>query len=272
MTFWEGDKHKKPDRWGFDPGLIAPEWYWFWKDLQVCYPLWEGIGDARDLTGNGHVGVLSVQAPWVSGVSGHAYNNEPSLGNLQLTPPWDFVDDRAISCFLFMDLKVIEAASHGFWRTRSSSGGNTFFITNEGAGMWIRGGGTDLIKNSFTLEAGLVSYGMAMASGDTRVYMNGINRGSSSTTFTWPSGIESELHNLGFQFDNIEPTRFEMAADYFAAYFWNRLLSDAEFGLLHHDPFGPFRMVDDIDKNVLSSEVVAADNSIWPILWRRRRR
>lgn len=45
MTFWEGEKLKKPDDPGeFDPDLVAPEWEWFWQDNTFTLPFWRRAG------------------------------------------------------------------------------------------------------------------------------------------------------------------------------------------------------------------------------------
>lgn len=50
MTFWEGEKNKKPDDPGeFDPSRAALEWAWFHDSLLFSVPLWEGGGPSLPL-------------------------------------------------------------------------------------------------------------------------------------------------------------------------------------------------------------------------------
>ncbi len=48
------DPDQKPDEWGFDPGLVAPEWAWFWENTVGVWPLWSNSTiTALDISGNG---------------------------------------------------------------------------------------------------------------------------------------------------------------------------------------------------------------------------
>ena len=59
---------KPPALLPFPPGLIAPEWGWFWKKAVFVVPLWEGGGRPRDIAINPRaqqlVGTLSGNAMW----------------------------------------------------------------------------------------------------------------------------------------------------------------------------------------------------------------
>ena len=35
---------KKPRKWNVKPGLVAPEWRWFWKNDEGTWPFWDGAG------------------------------------------------------------------------------------------------------------------------------------------------------------------------------------------------------------------------------------
>ncbi|KKK58367.1 hypothetical protein LCGC14_3045170, partial [marine sediment metagenome] len=37
----------KPQQWGFDPGLVAPEWQWVWDEIAYAFIYWNG--DVFDL-------------------------------------------------------------------------------------------------------------------------------------------------------------------------------------------------------------------------------
>ena len=40
----------KPAQWGFDPGFVSLKHAWFWNKVAISFPLWERAGDPRDLS------------------------------------------------------------------------------------------------------------------------------------------------------------------------------------------------------------------------------
>ena len=47
----------KPPLWGFDRGLVAPEWWWYWRDALAVVPFWEKGGAPYDLVQKEFLGI-----------------------------------------------------------------------------------------------------------------------------------------------------------------------------------------------------------------------
>ena len=85
----------KPEQWGFDRGLVAPEWEWFWTHAVGSWPFIEGNLRARDYArGRNHgtvVGNTVVRAPGTYGpsfeFSGNANNHRIDLGSIAAANP-----------------------------------------------------------------------------------------------------------------------------------------------------------------------------------------
>ncbi len=91
------DKHRKPDRWGFDKGLVDPEWDWFWRDSIFAVPQWDR-GTPRDIV-SGHTIDTSglVRPPFKSGKHGlETDHSGSSSGDAGTARGWRLVESTKL--------------------------------------------------------------------------------------------------------------------------------------------------------------------------------
>lgn len=245
---------KKPRKWAFEPGIVAPEWAWFWDSLLFALPLWEGAGKARDYSGNGHHATLTGM-PWVATPIGLGADNNSDGDELGFDDKQVALDISATakhSFFCVIDVDSYNGTNAGFFRAGSTSNDATFFITNAGAGLWLRFQTVDVFKDSYTLGTGRKTFGFShsrSAPQDGAGYLDGVKR----STGTGGGSNPTSIYQLGWQ----SATSQRIDGRWQAAYLWNKWLGDEQHAQLHRDPFGPFRMVDEAAFFVLAPPVGA---------------
>jgi hypothetical protein len=262
----------KPRQWAFSPALVASDWDWFWDKVTIAVPLWTGAG-IREFPIWGRRGWVDETAPdqehksvyLNSGLTWEAGRGGPGVrqnsdgetfrlgGNLVAFQRFegrhvDFSTDTEISFFCLVDVVSYGAGNPGFWRTggTNESNGTTFLIKSGANGLWARWNGTNGFRNTTdALPTGLNSFGCSMKSGDQRGYINGVKKETSAITGT-PTGRGKEVFNIGGQGgDNGDE---ELCSDgvFHCFYLFDRFLKDSQHQALANDPFGPFRMADDV--------------------------
>ena len=75
MTFWEEEKFKKPERWGFDRGSTDPKWEWAHRKADIIWPMWTGAGlTVPDLSKDNFAGAFVAKTgagpTWARGIHG----------------------------------------------------------------------------------------------------------------------------------------------------------------------------------------------------------
>ncbi len=294
MTFWSGDKGRKADRWGFDKGLVAPEWEWFWRDCLGAWIMWEGGGDlVRDYSkvrNPGTIDTSSGDVLWTTGprgpalfLSGDATNDRVDLGSID--PSFNRLGLRTADAnndsvsFIWAGVPATQSGSaprvidksdagnaangYAIWRddTRFAFAINTVqFLSNTGI----------LVVDQYDVWGldHLVGGGDSLAD----YYLNGffVNQTAGSVPGSGPA-YRPDITNAAIGNWNHTTARMWDGTLNFVYVFQPQIGALRQLQIAQ-DPFGPFRMVDETEIAVLPVAAVAAADSIWPILWRRRRR
>ncbi len=249
----------KPTMWGFDKGLVAPEWDWFWPAVKVALIQWEGAGKPFNYAARKFVTSMTADATWVPSVFGMVIN-------------WPDAATQAIDVALASDLElrnpseisVVTRIRH----TALASGDPEMYCSTRDAGNegWTFGQ-TDrfgslpdqIMKLAFTLQ------GVAEYKSTVNVRANDWN----SLGFSWRNNDAVRFFNNGQFLDSVatgghnqplSTTRlfvanfgngtvpfsgFGLNADQDYIYIFDRNLIDPEHAQLARDPFGPFRMEED---------------------------
>lgn len=262
------DNGVKPEMWPIEPSLVAPEWGWFWKTPpRRSYIFWEGMGKATDFgqaknqtfifnqnTGwrNSKVG-LGIDTMTTDVRSRHNYVNTGD--DAELTAPTALM---IVAGFIFKGVQGGDGrlVSKGQieWDLGHSSGDDLRFR--------IRLDGDSISVNRGALTVGNYYDAVGVWTGaNINSYLNGIVTGSDvAATGTpdsgsaWPeiflgasSAINDTSTNGNFNISYLhiwpsEPIPASIVAKQFA-----------------RDPFGPFRMFDDIPVLGLSVAFTSAN-------------
>lgn len=233
----------KPPMWNASPGLVAPEWQWYWQDLLAAWVHWEGQGGKTcDLSGNGsHLTIVGM--PWVTTSIGYANDLQDDGDELSL-------DDKLVTIPLVSDYTyiwtgIIEshgASNAGFWRDNSNSNGANFNILQGTGGLpWIRHDNSDVLKPGSGVEVPfneVVTIAFVIRSGSwAGFYMNGILEHEATHARV---EVPIIIYQLGWEFTT--PTRIN--GKWISHSFHTRALGSAQLFQHAQDPFGPFRMED----------------------------
>ncbi len=255
MTFWEGEKLKKPPRWSLDQSLVAPEWEWFFRGLVVAYPMWEGAGDTFFSGSNDFSATFSAGTP--------VWSHSPEGSEI------DFSGASAAAQSLDARLAQFSLASQIGWTiycratTYITTGGSTAIRSATGAtghilypfddfsgdGFRVHAGGADVInENTAALADGknhLFTYSQ-FTSTDHRGFVDGVQVGSSSTEKTLIDNTD-RLNIGAWKGDGNQS--FHGQISYVVLH--NRPLTLMEHAQLSRDPFGPFRMVGNDEETLI---------------------
>ena len=270
--FFLQDERRKPDRWGFDHGLVDPKWNWFWEKSPIAIPVWEGGGDsifAGQPARTTHTIASSEGPTWGLGPHDIALIGDNPASTTQ-TDVWDtgipvpsgvpgitciagvFVGDASTDRYIHIlsDGEVFNAGTHAF-----SFGFRPNFST--GMRMWIYGRNTGTLVGSeskvsdfFTVPTSGGFYAtLCSTMNGARVrhfYFSDAGASGTKTTATsWtitPSGSNvaflgapdgMSTTSSGLGRDGIDKIRF--------AYCFFEELPDFQIKEIAHDPFGPFR-------------------------------
>ena len=240
---------KKPRKWNVNPGLVAPEWRWFFRGLVVVYPMWEGVGDTFFSTNNDHSATFSAGTPvWshssgleidFSGASAAAQSTDSSLTQFaSATQVGWTIYCRATSY-------ILTGGSTAMRGPTGATGHILYpFDTLSGNGFRVHAAGTNVVnENGAALADGknhLFTYSQ-FTSTDHRGFVDGVQVDSSSTSASFLS--DADRLNIGaWRGDGNQS--FHGQISYVALH--NRPLTLREHAQLARDPFGPFRMDDEV--------------------------
>lgn len=232
---------QKPEEWGFEAGLVAPEWDWVWEDPALLCPFWAGGGTARDLSPNRFVGTLENGAVWdnqaelgvfCADVAGRrvSFGTQAALAITTYTH---------FAVFRVRDLSEPSSISTTRWLNLSQDGYNLIILTD---------GSIEAAKHNIAAiqqtAAGVVTvntvHAMATTYDETdgvhRFVVDGVDLGTATNAQALTHGefaLGSFRGNDSINSDDI---------DIIAYGIWPTRKSVSQLRQLTADPFGPFRM------------------------------
>ena len=256
--FWVGDKHKKPDHWGFDKSLVAPEWGSIWGGLRYCLPFWErgnvprNIGQDRSLPAPSYVGTTPIwsASDWGMGLEFDGLDAQ----KMDLNGALGFLNGLNGGSLLAVLQKPgsVGADNEIAYRFDNNTGVPiTQFLWNINAiAMRLRldlSGGTVIIDDDETLYGSTtVVHAWNYLNGvGTSLWRDGILVGRDTTT----SGtIKLDGGTMVYSVGGFSPVGAATWDGHILAFLiWDRYLSDGEIQTVSRNPFGLIRMAEDAE-------------------------
>ncbi len=281
MTFWAGDKRKKSGRWGFDEGLVAPKWEWFWDKSYVLWPFLEGQGLRTFSTGKHRItGTLQADTEWLTTRFGPAVDGTTTPTDSRILIPDNtlmrFVNDFSITVMFFDDAVTPAGVAKYFCGKVSADfndyifsydhGAQTFIWRAGGVGRQISGpggpGGIDFLHgklNVLTVVQHPIRGKELWINGELILSDTGEGDDVPGGTNTFALLARGDTTGA---WDN---------GPIYGIYFHQPALIGPENALLFNDPFGPFRMAAEEPLPGSDILIAAPTDSLIPILKRRRR-
>ncbi len=268
---------KKPRKWVFSPALVTPRWSWFWKGVDVAFPFWEGAG----LEIFGSFGKSAITTHGI-GASGWHHS---SVGGI-----WRTIDVSAIDFFTVQNHKGISGAASRAIIVYANT------TISEIGSNYIVGWGPDTAGNAYRFafndgnlrteaSSGFVQGSTSVNDGEWHLFLS-VFEGSNITDVVHyvdaavDSTGSSSAVALDTTADDIKlfarPDNDSLSLrDTDVAYVavLNFAPTRTQIKQLSHDPFGPFRMVDEVGDGIITTAPVGpvGTDSLIPILKRRRR-
>ena len=239
---------QKPPKWGFQAGLVAPEWAWFWdKRPNVFIPAWEGGGTKLFDIVNKNLTTATGTVDWLAGPKRRYIGNE--YDDVATVPPFEY----PITLIAYVEDPVQLSGSESSWYmglVDNTSGSRMVTIGAEGTAGWryfVRNGGvadsTDfVICDGGTQDANdHVVIGTSRSDGDNELFVDGISIELDTNTCTLFTPNQLSLGRLN---DNTPGESLNAGLIYAAVL--PAGFSQNEARILSRDPFGPFRMADEV--------------------------
>ncbi len=264
MTFWEGEKFKKPDQWAFDRSLVDEKWGWFHDNLVGAWLVFpqNNLARVQDLNtrvlnhgtpdnSSGDLTLVTTAAGPTINFSGDATNDRIDLGSITSANPLSFFGKTSLT--LFSRLTVGLTPNSGFPRVFDKS--NAGNATN-GWGFWIGSAGgwdgkavviidgtpasitaTAMMTTGETATIDLVIDGLSIQ----HFYKNGVLFETNTAAL---SSFPADTTNAAIGNWNHSTDRmWRGSIDY--VYVLNGAATPSQVAQVYSDPFGPFRMVED---------------------------
>ncbi len=232
------DKLRKPDKWGFDKGLVDPKWDWLLSTprLRNLMPFWHGAGARNLITGDTVTlnGSPVISAEGIATIGASDRIAIPQEGN------WD---DGG-----FVMLVIQKAGTPGaFSRIFDQTGGNAFILARSSSDTQLdwqvdfRTVINVVVPNLWDGPQHVVTmeWPDKDSSGPYRIWIDGVIVHTSSPGTQTSIDIGTTLY-LGNRDDlaRIGQLLFK------TVYQYHGVVSEAQHRMLHADPFGPLRRQD----------------------------
>ncbi len=265
MTFWEGEKRKKPERWGFDRSLVNPEWQKIADHMVLGVPMW-GVG-STDIPSFGRIKTLGTRTAFGGGPApailvsrfGPTFNFVTGVtaddgGHFTWGDPVEASFTEAVTIFVLVyynswSFSNISGAI-GKWGAAQADRAYTIFTDAVGEVHLGLGDGTSTFQTTVTAAQSLnVWYFMvgswSKAGGVGRIYVDGVLNGTVALTSSLATNT-SPLEVGRLRSDG-SPSFFGHDGQIAMAGVLDIELSAVEIQQWSCDPFGPFRMVEDAE-------------------------
>ena len=252
------DPGMKPDEWGFDSGLVATKWGWFWSHIGFCFPFWSSL-QITDLARRSIISDPSgTDTTRFTFKGGGIHRTSEGGGEAFYTVNSGITQNQ----YTLISVATVEQNDFikSFFDDDSGGGDRKFQFradTNEDAQFIV----FNTAGAAFT------------ATGTTRLLHPAIHviiaRVLGSVGSIWIDGIkEDEVTITGSpETPNTTVRLFERKVAAFTPFFGtqfmiaaiDRAFSDSEIEIVSRDPFGPFRMADEIPVVGLSVAFTSAN-------------
>ena len=252
------DKRKKPARWAFTRGLVAPEWAWFWRDVNHALIFQERAGSkVYDFGGRVSFDIKN-SAPWARTRLGAGVEFQEGGAGTQQVVQYDspIYTNRAKLTVFFVASDTSSSVANAARRVISAR-----TASNIDFAIWW-----DNTLNRFTLNIDDKNTPLTPTGGFTfenndnkphtvsitwdntinnvRLMINGVLHSSTSLIGSPTGGKGATQLGWGNLPTNTSADR-NFGGTIVAGYLIDRYVPDDEIRLLHADPFGPFRMRDE---------------------------
>lgn len=256
MTFWENDKTKKPGRGDFDPGQVAPGWDWFWDGIAGVFLMQEGVGATFfDTSFNRYSASFSGSPVWSTGPGGREIDFSPTdafaktaVGSTLATR---FQSKTRIGLTLYARASSYAGqANAGLTIKQESdvSGSDSIvfypYDNRDGNGARVFMNSTQLVNENTGALADnknhLFTFSMFKL-GDNRIFVEGVEVVTSG--FNRTISANTDVVNIA-GWDGAASQSYHGQTSYAVVHTIPPIL--AQHAQLAHDPFGPFRMKEDV--------------------------
>ena len=256
------DRKIKPEQWGFDSGLVSPEWQEFWGSSYYGLPFWAG-GQPYDLIRRQFLAV-NGDPQFTSNIGGVGWDFD-GTGDYFLHPDRSFGSKLAkhTVTFLFNTTTTAQDVLWGVFNDGPNLGAQLFLNTNSESDSdankmryFVRDNDAQNLGAAFTSD-------VTFNDGKDHIVsfiFDGVKAGSDGIICVLDSievpltygSTETAVNFSDFEYDPaIGARNLQGSVDFlytgfiYYALFNETNLSVALVKKLHADPFGPFRMVDE---------------------------
>ncbi len=286
-SFWEEDKRRKPDRQGFDRALVVPGWEWFWEGEEGTWPFWDGGGlTVTDVGKHGrHATLVGSGMSWGTSARGRVVESDGSadsyinLGAADQFPMGATTGQPFTLAGLFTHPLAAVGTNCGWF-----DGTRAFQMQASGPDWRILYG----ISPFDTIGPGDDSEELHIAkafvftfttAGAGKLYVGSPAAAAGVFLLGTDAAVTGDFTPVGVNFlvgaRGVVSSGADGEMDMKTHLFLMRSVawSDEQVASWAYDPFGPFRMVDEIEGSWIEGPgaVAVSTDSIIPILKRRRR-
>lgn len=235
----------KPAQWAVTPGLVAPEWRWFWRDVGACYPFWNDLritdlvsGETESPQGSEQAtrfsyvgGLRGTGIARTTGGGGNAYfaaNSGITQNQYTLMSVATITADVNNKAFIDDDA----GSSNRKFQFRTNTAEAAQFIPFNTSNSAFSATGTTTLSTNVVIARVLGNIGS--------IWVDGINEAEVTISGT-PNTPNARVRLFDRKIAGFVP----FSGTQFMVALFNSALSDHEIRMLSRDPFGPFRMFDE---------------------------
>jgi len=246
------DKHKKPARWGFDKGLVEPQWNGLWRVATAVVPFWESTaGDAdvllpRELVSGNRLTVEGTTKTWKAGRQGPLVDFAAESDNYIVGKEADIAPRGTHGSYFLIHRKVdtTRRTAAAFGVIGSSRLTLSIPFTNQYIMDWGGFSGPQRAVSSISAEndnTDIKNWGVTAGPSGIKLYLNGVELATNDgTAASRTVGTDDFYLNQGIS--SIDGDLAEYL--FFAAF--DAELTPAEMKQLHDDPYGLIRRRDNV--------------------------
>ena len=262
------DSGVKPEQWGLDPDLVAPEWGWFWDGLIGAWPFWEGGGAIGNLAPVGALSTINGSPSWVGSKFGVVqnfsgasdYHIVDSTQGLLMTQLNDGnADDWSIFCICKNPGSSLDGG-RVLYSERDSVGGIEILKVGMASTAIKTNGWEITLRNSSSqlLQLGSTSTPFTDTdwhfilsevkgtggSGNAKIFIDDPFSADNSGDWTNANTFNDANQDTQISADSFDAPA-HWSGDVALIVAWSRILSDTERIDLFDNPFGSFLMTDE---------------------------